>query len=62
MVVCRGNRVEKEQKIASIRDEGTSKFLPEDLDKIRFRQEVTKVGSVGVVTSRTRVWYGWVMQ
>jgi hypothetical protein len=55
MVGCRGIRIENASKMDSIRESGTSKTLPVDLDETRLRHDDTKVGSVGVVISRIRV-------
>lgn len=50
---CLGIKVEKASRIDSVRDAGTSNTLPVDFEEIRARQDVTKVGRVGVVISLT---------
>lgn len=44
-----------DRKITSIKDDGISFNLPDDLAVIKFKQEDIKVGRVGVVISLTSV-------
>lgn len=46
-----------ERNTVSTDDGVTSKAFIDGLDEIKFKQDVTKVGNVGVVISLTRVWY-----
>jgi hypothetical protein len=55
MVVWRGSIMEKDLKMVSRSDEGTSTVLLDDLGETKFRQEVMNVGKVGVVISLTSV-------
>lgn len=45
--------MEKDLKIVPRSDEGTSAVLIDDLDVIKFRQDVMNAGKVGVVISLT---------
>lgn len=51
----------KDWNTLSTNDEGTSGVLLDGLE-ITLRQDVTKVGNVGVVISRISVGYWWVIQ
>lgn len=46
----------------SVRDAGASNTLPVDFEEMRARQDVRKVGRVGVVISLTMLWYWCVMR
>jgi hypothetical protein len=54
--------MQKDLKMVSRNDEGTSTVLLDDFDDIKFKQDVMNAGKVGVVISLTSDWYEWVMQ
>jgi len=47
--------MQKDRKMVSRSDEGTSTALLDDFGEIKFRQEVINAGKVGVVISLTSV-------
>ena len=47
--------MQKDLKMVSRSDEGTSTVLLDDFDEIKFRQDVMNAGKVGVVISLTSV-------